>query len=138
MSGIKHGLAWSISYELGNEHVDSQHRRLFEIVSELIEACINGTEKEELRKTLDFLVDYTVQHFRDEEALQVECNYPDYEKHRQLHEDFKATVGTLIRSYRENGSTEELSANLHVVIAQWLVNHIQREDMKIGKYIREH
>jgi len=135
MSEIKYGVAWSEKYELGNEQVDSQHRRLFELVSDLIEVCMCGYENDKLQETLDFLVDYTIKHFNDEEALQVQYNYPEYENHKKMHEGFKTMVGGLVREFSETGSSDELSKNVNKIIVRWLINHIQREDKKIGEYI---
>ena len=136
MSDYKYGLAWSEKFELQNEEVDSQHRRLFELLSELVAACMDGTDTVKLKETLDFLVDYTVKHFRDEEALQLRYNYPDYYNHRQLHETFKVTVAELVHKFERNGSSSELSNDVNKVIIHWLVGHIHNEDMKIGRYIR--
>ena len=136
MSDIKYGIAWSKDLELGNAQVDSQHRRLFELVSNLIEACMTGQEFDRLRETLDFLVDYTIMHFRDEEALQLQYKYPEYEAHKLMHDDFKVTVSDLVRKYLENGSSEELSSSVNRIVVRWLINHIQREDKKIGKHIQ--
>jgi len=135
MNGIKYGLAWSKDFELGYGQVDSQHRRLFELVSELVSACMDGSDTQKLRETLDFLVKYTVQHFTDEEALQLRCNYPGYERHKQLHEDFKVTVGELVYEFDRYGSTIELSNNVNKIVVKWLINHIQREDKRIGDHL---
>ena len=136
MSKIKHGIAWSDGYKLGNTQVDAQRRRLFELVSDLVGSCMEGCGKEKINETLDFLVNYTVQHFLDEEALQLEYNYPDYVNHRQLHEDFKHTVSILVHEYYETGSSEVLVENVYKTVIRWLVNHIQREDRKIAEHIR--
>ena len=137
MSDYRYGLAWSEKFELQNEEVDSQHRRLFELLSELVAACMDGTDTVKLKETLDFLVDYTIKHFLDEEMLQLRYNYPDYKNHRQMHEAFKITVSELVLKYDRNGSSIELSNDVNKIIIQWLVNHIQKEDMKIGRHIRK-
>ena len=133
---MKYGIAWNDSYKLGNDKVDEQHRTLFELVGSLAYACMEGREAETLMRTLDFLVNYTVQHFNDEEQLQIQFDFPDYERHKQLHEDFKLTVAGLVQRYKESASAEDLSNDVNRIVARWLVNHIQREDKKIGEHIR--
>ena len=133
---MANGIAWSDSFRLGNEQVDGQHQRLFVLLSELVDACADGTDTGKLQETLDFLVNYTVQHFNDEEALQRLYNYPDFAKHKQIHEDFKVTVGELVGRFKESGSSKELSADVNKIIVRWLLNHVQREDKKIGEYLR--
>jgi len=136
MSGRSFGLAWSEEFELGCENIDSQHRKLFALVSNLVEACTDGYDTKILNDTLNFLVEYTVQHFTDEENFQMQYNYPDYARHKQLHEDFKTAVGEHVREFHENGSSSDLSNAVNKVVVRWLINHIQREDKKIGNHIK--
>ncbi|MDR0310173.1 MAG: hemerythrin family protein [Acidobacteriota bacterium] len=135
-SEVTSGLAWKEEFCLGHDWVDAQHRKLFELVSGLVEACSDGSDLIRLKGTLDFLVNYTVQHFDDEEALQLKCNYPGYERHKRLHDDFKATVGGLVEKFTMGGSSTELSSDVNKIVVRWLVNHIQREDKKIGQHIK--
>ena len=130
-------IPWTVEYELGNVFVDSQHKKLFEIVNNIGNSCIEGGDVGTLCNTLDFLLQYTVQHFHDEEALQIKCNFPEYEYHKKLHEDFEATVSEKVSEFKEKGSTEDLSDTVNEIIIEWLVYHILKEDMKIGEYLKD-
>ncbi|MCL1816340.1 MAG: hemerythrin family protein [Clostridiales bacterium] len=136
MDDISQGIAWKDKYRLGNKQVDEQHYQLFLLVSKIVEYCTDGSDITKLKETLDFLVEYTVQHFCDEEALQLRYNYPDYEKHRQMHEAFKITAQNLAKKFEASGSSKELSHDVNTIVVNWLVNHILREDKKIGEHIR--
>ena len=131
-----YGLAWKDEYNLGHEWVDMQHRRLFELVGGLVASCVDGSDKEKLKGTLDFLVNYTVHHFDDEEAFQLKYNYPGYKSHKLIHDEFKATVGRLVERFTESGSSAELSSDVNKIVVRWLITHISREDKKIGDHIR--
>ena len=130
------GILWSKEYELGCDFVDSQHKRLFELVNNISKACNDGEDVKILDETLDFLLQYTVQHFIDEEAYQIKHEFPDYERHKQLHEDFKETIGEKVTEFRKKGSTKYLSDTVNKIVVKWLVDHILMEDMKIGVYIK--
>lgn len=136
MGEISSGIAWNECYSLGNEQIDRQHKKLFELVSGLVNACMDGTATEKLQETLTFLGNYTVQHFYFEEELQLQSHYPDYERHKQLHADFVKTVGELTGNFNKNGSSAELSTDVNKIVIKWLVNHILREDKKIGEHIQ--
>jgi len=136
MVEVKYGIAWDDMLKIGDEKVDAQHKMLFDLLSVLVNQCIDGSSKEMLQDTLDFLVNYTVQHFYDEESLQVRQNYPGYGKHKQMHDDFKQTVGDLIRRFVKDGSSEALCDDVNKIVIRWLVGHIQQEDKKIGEHIR--
>ena len=136
MNGKSSGIAWNDIYKLGNEQVDLQHKKLFELVNDLIASCTNGSDLAKLSDTLNFLVNYTIRHFHYEEELQLRHNYPEYDSHKKLHEEFKKTVGELVARFHENGSSARLSADINKVVIRWLISHIQREDKKIGAFIR--
>jgi len=136
MENSNFGLAWSEDFEIGCDQVDSQHKRLFELVNDLVKACTEGYDTDVLNETITFLVQYTVLHFKDEETFMINHNYLEYEPHKQLHEDFKVTVGELVQEFNNTGSTQELSNNVNKVVVRWLINHIQREDKNIGVHVR--
>ena len=136
IAGSFNGIVWDKKFEVGNNTVDRQHKSLCEMINNLILQCENGKAAETLQDTLAFLVDYTVFHFASEEALQIESGYPGYEEHKQIHEDFKETVADLVQRFEENGSSEELVKDIRETVIEWLTNHMQNEDTKIGNYIR--
>ena len=129
------GIAWNDSYLLGNEQVDRQHKRLFEMVNDLINTSIGQIDEAKLRESLDFLIQYTVRHFHFEEELQLQYDYPEYESHKKIHEDFKVTVCGFVATLDKNGPSPEYCNELNTTVVRWLVNHVQREDRKIGIFI---
>ena len=137
MSEWTHGVAWSPDLETGNDAIDSQHKELFKLTSDLVEACENNKGQEVLGNTLNFLASYTVKHFADEEALQTANNYPDYENHKKIHEDFKAKVVELIHQYQKDSKSVDLRAQINTTIVRWLLTHIKKEDFKIAEHIRK-
>jgi len=137
IAGAPGGIVWDKKYELGNNKVDRQHISLCDMVNNLIRQCEQGKAAESLQETLAYLVDYTVYHFKSEEELQAETDYPGYAEHKLIHEDFKVTVDKLVQRFKENGSSEELVTDIRETVIPWLTNHMQTEDTKIGAYLRE-
>ena len=132
---VDNNIKWDMNLMLGNEQVDSQHQQLFEMVNSLIHSCAEGSDLKKLKDTLDFLVNYTVQHFNDEEKLMIDSKYPEYEQHKQKHEEFKITVVELVQRFTTTGSSSELSNDVNKVIVKWLICHILTEDKKIGEHL---
>ena len=132
----KDGFVWDDSYKIGNEQVDAQHHQLFNLVNDLVRSCAEDFDTIKLKDTLDFLVNYTVQHFNDEEALQIQYNYPEYEKHKKTHEDFKHVVVALVQRFIETGSSEALGNDIKTIVLKWLIDHILNEDKKIGEFMK--
>ena len=133
---LEEGVAWSDDLLTGNTLVDMQHQKIFERVSDLVRSCEDGSDKEKLQDTLEFLVNHTIRHFTDEEALQLEVGYPDFDNHKKIHDDFKMTVNELMQKFKSGGSPDELSKDVNRIIVKWLVTHISDEDKKLSDYIR--
>jgi len=131
-----HGIRWSADLETGYYAIDSQHKELFNLTSNLVEACESDKSLEILGDTLNFLASYTVKHFGDEEALQIKYNFPDYKRHKTLHDAFKAKALELIAQFKQDGSCATLRAQVNSVIVRWLLQHIRGEDFKVAEHIR--
>jgi hemerythrin len=128
---------WNESLAVGQETIDGQHKQLFAAINDLIRICSKGEfSREELKKSLDFLNDYTIKHFFDEEQIQLKYKYPDYENHKQLHESCKKALHELMVEWIMKGSSGTLFEGLKVKVADWLVNHIKTQDTRIGAHIK--
>ena len=138
MNDVNYGIAWQDSFRLGDDRVDSQHFQIFKLLSSLVGSCMDGSATHKIRETLDFLFNYTVRHFQDEETLQIECAFPGYKAHKQLHNDFILEVCEISSKFNKTGLSTELSNDLNKIVANWLINHIMREDKKIGEHLRSH
>lgn len=128
---------WDKNLETGNAMIDQQHKELIRSMNNLLEACSKGKGRAEIQSTLDFLSRYISKHFSDEEALQRKYAYPDYENHKKAHEDFKKTVAEMAAEYEQSGTSIVLVAKINSSVSSWLINHINREDAKIARHIKE-
>lgn len=122
--------------ETGNQLIDEEHRELIDAINNLLLACGEGKGRGEIRKTLEFLNDYIAYHFSDEEKLQRQYGYPDYETHKRYHEEYKGVVAGILDEFEQGGATVALVSKTNQAIAGWLLNHIQKEDVKVAAHIR--
>ena len=127
--------SWDKSLETGNLSIDTQHKSLITAINELLEACSQGKGRIEVSKTLNFLQDYVVKHFVDEEKLQLQSAYPDYKAHKEKHEAFKVTVKNIVDEFKESGANIQLVAKVNSSVGGWLINHIKTEDKKVAMHI---
>mgnify|MGYP001326930100 CR=1 FL=1 len=130
-------IEWSDTYATGIEHVDNQHKELFKAVDRLLSACGGGKGKEEVSKLMDFLKDYVITHFSDEEELQKKHGYPKYLAHKKLHDDFISGFGRLMERFDEQGPTLSIITSINKTVVDWLINHIGQADKEMGKFIKE-
>lgn len=123
--------------ETGVAQIDAQHKSLFDAMNQLADACSQGKGREVINKTLQFLNDYIVTHFNDEEKLQTTYGYTDRIQHKKYHEQFKASVKDMIAEYNKEGGSIVLVGEINKKVGMWLLNHIKREDVKLGTFLKE-
>jgi len=126
---------WDQSLETGNVAIDEQHKALINVINDLLYACSQGKGRLEIQETLNFLSDYVVRHFSDEEKLQIKSKYPDYVAHKKLHEDFKRDVANIVSEFEKGGATIQLVAKVNMKIGEWLIKHIKTIDKKVAEHI---
>jgi methyl-accepting chemotaxis protein len=127
---------WDDSFVTGIKLIDARHMRLFETVNRLLDACDQGKGQEELTKSLAFLTEYTIKHFSEEEALQQKYGYPEYQAHRQIHENFKKTVGEFAQELKAKGPSQAMLEQIKTQVGGWLVTHVKVVDTKLGTFLK--
>lgn len=128
---------WNSNLETGIEVIDNQHKELVEKVNELLEAGKNRRAKEEIESMLDFLEKYVVDHFATEEESMLKYDYPRYQEHKQIHQDFIQEVSELKAVYQERGAKLDLVITLNSKVVKWLINHIMGVDKQLAKFLIE-
>jgi hemerythrin len=128
--------AWDKSLEVGNQIIDDQHRQLIDALNNLLRVHAEKGSNDELKKSLNFLNDYTIKHFFEEEQLQKKYGYPDYESHKKLHDGLKRVVRDLQIQLIMKGPTEALFNDVKTKVGDWLVAHIKTQDTRIGAYLK--
>ena len=128
--------AWSPDMETGCADIDNQHKQLLAMTSALFEAWQVGRERQEMERTMDFLLEYVIKHFADEEKLQEKYDYPEYLAHKQLHVDFQGVVQGLVAKISQDGFTYELLYEICNTIGEWVIGHVKGEDLRMITYIQ--
>lgn len=130
------GIQWRESLAIGVEEIDSQHRELLNRFNLLLSACESGKGIAELKRLLEFLDDYVIQHFSDEERLQRMQGYPEYESHKKEHDSFIRQIKAVKDEISSEGVAVHHVMETNNMLLKWLLNHISRVDTELGKYLR--
>jgi K+-sensing histidine kinase KdpD len=78
---------WKVEYSVDNATIDKQHQALFDLVNEVADKVKTGNMPE-IKDVVNRLAAYTVQHFRDEEAIMKRAGYKSLEDHQMVHIHF--------------------------------------------------
>lgn len=124
---------WSDKYSVDNPSIDTQHKKLIEIINEFHEAMKSGKGKEQIQLSLSKLLDYTKTHFGFEEKMMQSKQYPDVNIHLKEH----AIIINKISDYQEKIKNGENVSSMEMMdfMKNWLFIHIQSFDKKLGKYL---
>lgn len=129
-------IKWTPDLSVGVKHIDDQHKIWFEKANALFEAGREQRAKEYINQMIDFLDEYTKEHFRDEEAYMEEINYPELNAQKRAHASFVNDLAKLKSDYNDSGGNLRVILNANKMVINWLTNHIRIMDKKIGEYIR--
>jgi len=124
---------WKDEYSVNVVSIDAQHRVLFQIAGELHAAMTAGQGKAGCSKVLNRLVQYTATHFSHEERLMRERRYPDFDKHKALHDALTKQVLKFEADF--NSGQVMLTVQLLQFLQGWLTNHIRNTDTKYVPYL---
>jgi hemerythrin len=127
---------WDKSLEVGNQMIDDQHKQLINALNDFLNAHAEKKSNADLKKSLDFLNDYTIKHFYEEEQLQKKHQYPDYENHKKLHEGLKKVVRDLQVQLIMKGPSDGLFNDVKAKVGDWLITHITTQDTRIGVHLK--
>ena len=124
--------------ETGVAKIDNQHKELVNRLNAVITKGATAISKEETQKTIVFLEEYVIKHFRDEEGLQKQCGYTKYEWHKEQHQIYIDNVKTMKEEFAANGPSVKFTVSLNTSLIHWIINHIRVVDVELGKFYKEH
>jgi len=122
--------------EVGVVEIDAQHKELVDRLNALTSMENDVDSKEETQRTLNMLEEYIIKHFSDEEALQRQNKYPEYESHKKLHQQFIGEFEKLKEEFEANGHSMKFTMDLNNSLINWIVKHIKSADVALGKFLK--
>lgn len=128
---------WSDKYSVNIEKIDNQHKKLFEIASDIYElASLKDSydHYDEITKLLNELKDYAVYHFNYEEKLMEQYGYGGLDDHKIEHMFFVKKLNKIEKIDIDNNQNEALLELINFV-ADWITGHILKSDMEYKPYL---
>jgi len=126
-------ITWNESLSTGVAAVDNQHKELIRQLNALHGAMSRGEGREEITKILDFLGDYVVRHFADEEREMARLACPAAAENKRAHAQFIAMFKDLRGRHEATGASTTLLLKINEALSAWLVEHIKKIDTQLTK-----
>lgn len=129
---------WDKKWSVGVDKIDNQHKELFDRINKLVASMKQGKGKDEVIDTLNFLEEYVIKHFNDEEELQRKNNYPKYEIQHKEHEEFRSSLRELRKVFESTGISALFVINVQQKMSSWWRKHIRELDKDLGNFLNRH
>lgn len=127
-------MTWSNKYKIGLPVIDSQHKRLFQLIDELNEAIEKGPKITDIEELLAGLKQYATRHFQLEEKYMAESNYPGLGEQQKSHDYFSKRFSELGDEVNKEGITPTTIQTIKEELTEWLKSHVTGLDVKFGEY----
>ena len=127
----KDEMVWSYAFSIGNEKIDSDHKRIIGIYNESVELRENFSSIK-FAEILSKMTDYSLYHFKREEEYMKKFSYTDLEAHKVFHKNFIYKVSMYNANFftSNHPDPEEVIYFLH----NWWKNHILKKDKEYELY----
>ncbi len=126
-------IKWNDNYSVKVSEVDNQHKKLIGLVNQLYDAMRAGKGREALEPVLTELVNYTAYHFSTEEQLFRDHGYPDFEKHKKIHDDLTRKARDLKKTFDQGNKM--ITIDVMLFLSNWWNIHILEEDKKYSDFL---
>lgn len=124
---------WDDSLSVGYRPMDAEHMRLVELVNELHDNLLAGRSMTLIEAGFHRVARHAADHFRHEEKLMAESDYPDGHDHILAHRQLETQIADLITQI--DAGEPVFTLELVEFLKNWLLNHILTMDKKLGAHL---
>lgn len=131
--GMSNQLVWQDRFNIGVNFIDREHKKLFSILNRLFANSKDESKSQWVcQEGVKYFKDHAMKHFTEEEAYMASVQYPGFETHRRLHNDFRLkTLPALEKELSQSHYSTEAINHFLGVCAGWLIGHTLTEDRAI-------
>jgi len=134
MGGVSMFTRWSDTLLVGVTFIDREHKEIIKHSEKLHDLLLQGNYETYIKELPELLNDYVNRHLAHEEELQKMIGFHLFEEHIKHHDEFREWAEEIKTQVKSNDLSEEEIRTLDISINDWLIKHIQTEDIKIGEY----
>ena len=130
-------IEWNDNLASGSSEIDTQHKELFQRINSLLAVFAKGTaSKEDVSRIVQYLSDYVVLHFGNEERYMATYAYSSMSAHKAQHAQFVKNFMKLKDRMLLEGINPQLAEETKELCVDWLINHIKYSDRALGSFLK--
>ena len=120
-------LDWKDDYCIGNESIDAEHKRLFDIANEILNINNPLMETPRVALLVKELYGYMQEHFEHEEVYMESISFGEIEEHKAMHDSIVTEMNDMLKMSKDYIQLDNL---LVILMKEWVLRHIAEEDVK--------
>lgn len=123
-------ISWDISLSVGQSDMDTDHKNLMGLMNQISDAWAAGESVAEIATLFDTLLSEAQVHFRREEAMLEQLDYPRLASQKEEHGILETMICEFKADYLSKGELPPIDQDINDFLTTWLVGHIREEDLK--------
>lgn len=127
---------WHEDLMLGIESIDTEHRSLIEYYKHLSDEMRKGKGHEYYKEFVEYLDNYVITHFNNEETFLNEIGYTQLDHHKQLHREFTDQFLSVYDAIKKGDISNKQLIQFNIFIKNWWLYHILVEDRQYIDYYK--
>ena len=129
-------IEWKNHYSVGVDAVDYEHRELIELINQLHESLLAGSQELAVTAFLGEIFRAISAHFAIEERFMHEHRYDQFAEHKQAHERLLEEIRDIMDGYDADpeGASNQLSDRLDA----WFTLHFRTHDARLHHRLGTH
>jgi len=125
-------LKWKSAYSLAIPSVDLEHREMIALINQCYDQLGENADNDSIERFLGEIHSGISAHFALEEQLMLRAAYPEYEAHKEDHEELLDEIRDLMDQYVENPDAG--AAILQERLANWFSRHFSTFDARLHEH----
>ncbi len=119
-------IEWEDKFSVGISMIDEEHKKLISIINRAIHAKEHHSNPDEIEDVLIEMNNYALMHFKTEEDYMEEFDYPEYQSHKEEHDNF--FIKNMSCFDKVIKGDYQIASEILEYLLQWLAKHIQVTD----------
>lgn len=129
-------LGWKPEYAVGVESVDYEHQELIRLINEIYDEMKTRSDTDSLEQFVGDVHFAISAHFALEERLMREAEYPEYEAHKEDHEELLDRLRGFMDLLVDD--PEEGFLSLKASLSDWFERHFATFDARLHGKLGQH
>lgn len=128
---------WHNEFETGDTTLDEENKKLFMMTEEAFHQATSEQIDKKLRLVIKYIYAYLKQHFRYEEALMNEGEYPYLAKHLLMHRKIINQVNQYVERLPTIKNKHDFEKGLATLMENTLIFHVMDQDTHFRNWYKE-